>query len=156
RELPRLQYVADINLAWQFLQRGDVSRISPLLARHRPREGQKDLRAFAWRHLQPYTFVARHKIHFPLHHVEMTPSLSGGRHIALCTREAEPTTVCWELATNKLTPPIPPKLPAPMLAEPTFLSPDGRLVITGNAFQEMKLHDLSTGTAFTLKGHTGS
>jgi WD40 repeat protein len=44
-------YVADMNLAQQALDQGDLPRASALVEAHRPRLGQEDLRGFEWRYL---------------------------------------------------------------------------------------------------------
>lgn len=45
------EYVADINLAQQSLAAGNLGRAFQLLDKHRPVEGEPDLRGFEWRYL---------------------------------------------------------------------------------------------------------
>src|SRR5262249_13315305 len=45
------EYVADINLAKQSLDAGNLGRAVQLLEKHRPQPGEPDLRGFEWRYL---------------------------------------------------------------------------------------------------------
>src|SRR5262249_46368504 len=51
RRSRRLLYVADMNVAQQAWEVGNVGRAVALLEAHRPRRGQEDLRGFEWRYL---------------------------------------------------------------------------------------------------------
>ena len=55
RQARRLLYTADINLAHQSLNFNNLGRARRLLDRHRPREGQADLRGWEWRYLWKLT-----------------------------------------------------------------------------------------------------
>ena len=47
----RLLYTSDMNVALQEYSDGDFDRVLNLLDRHRPREGEEDLRGFEWYHI---------------------------------------------------------------------------------------------------------
>src|SRR5207245_294791 len=47
----RLLYVADMNLAHQAFEAGNVVRAKSLLDDHRPKPGEEDLRGFEWYHV---------------------------------------------------------------------------------------------------------
>jgi len=45
------EYIADVNLAQRSLEEGNYGRAVQLLDKHRPAQGEPDLRGFEWRHL---------------------------------------------------------------------------------------------------------
>src|SRR5262249_44043235 len=143
-------------LAWQFLQRGDVSRLSTLVERHRPREGQKDLRSFAWAYLHPYTYLRQASIMLAGPRIDAMRYLPNVEHLSLAATERGAAVVCWDTQNNKLAYEAQPRLYKAMVAEVAFLSPDGRLAITGNTQEELKLKNLQTGAEVRLTGQKGS
>ncbi len=54
-------YMADINLAQQSLNQNNVGRAVRLLDRHRPKEGETDLRGWEWRYLWQQTQGTHHE-----------------------------------------------------------------------------------------------
>ena len=50
-ELERNLYAADMNLAYQALEIGNLGRAIHLMEKHRPKPGEADLRGFEWRYL---------------------------------------------------------------------------------------------------------
>jgi WD40 repeat protein len=52
KSLRRLLYAADIRMAHEAWDQGDVGRVRLLLARHEPEDGKEDLRTFLWFYLK--------------------------------------------------------------------------------------------------------
>jgi WD40 repeat protein/serine/threonine protein kinase len=76
-------YVADLNLAQEALQNGQLARVRELLERHRPQPGMPDLRHWEWRYLWQQSASERQIVlpayHRPIRSLDISPD---GRWLA--------------------------------------------------------------------------
>ena len=61
-DLRNALYVSDMNRAFQYASQGNMRRVEELLARHRPRDDQDDLRGVEWRYLDRLCAKSRETI----------------------------------------------------------------------------------------------
>ena len=145
----RLLYSADVRLADEALKTNNVVQALELLNRHVPREGQEDLREFAWHYVrercQPETLTLEgHEK--PVMAVAFSPD--GGM---LATGSEDGTARLWNAATGKLL-----HVLSADNAEVdcVALSLDGRWLAAGQLNGAIRLWNTTSGEAGpVLQGH---
>ncbi len=120
----QLLYAADMNVALQAWESGNVERAIKLLDRHRPRPQQQDLRGFQWHHLR-----------WLCQRTQSTPRLNHGSRITgmdfspdghtLATMGYGPDLILWDVQTCQQRQTI----PEPVTLADTAFSPDGTLIV---------------------------
>jgi WD40 repeat protein len=94
----RLLYAADMNLAQQAWETGDLGRAQELLARQQPRPGQADLRTWEWRYLwQHMRDQSRHTLHGYTYYVASVAFSHNGRLLA--TGSWDGAVRLWDVAS---------------------------------------------------------
>ena len=133
-------YVADMNMAHQAWEAGDVDGMTRVLKRYQFQPNQKDLRGFQWRHLWYLCQRSRN-----------TPFLAHGSRILSMDISPDDQTVAtigysaflklWDIRSQRLLQ----EIPGPWLVASTAFSPDGKHVAYGRP-GAMILRDLSRGS----------
>lgn len=143
----RLLYVADMNVAQQAWEAGNVERVMELLTRHRPQPDQEDLRGFQWyclRRLCKRSLNTKTLPHGgPVWGIALSPD---GRILASVAYD-NPVRL-WDVETGLLSR----KLDEPGYGTSVAFSSDGRTLATSTSVEKkIKVWDLTTGeNTFTL------
>jgi WD40 repeat protein/serine/threonine protein kinase len=143
-EMRRLLYVSDMNLALQQYSDGDFDRVVKLLDRHRPREGEEDLRGFEWYHIWKLckpgitSPVLRHDE--PLFAMAFSPD---GKELATASHH---WVTIWEVNTQRKVNSF--RIDDNFVWDVEY-SPDGKSLACA-AHHSVKLLDTETGAIETL------
>ena len=121
-------YAADMNLAQQAINLGNLGHAHALLDGHRPSPGQPDLRGFEWRYL--WAAAQRDNLATLRGHSNVVVSIAvspDGKSILSCSQDA--TVRLWDLASRRLISTLTNfQNPAHSMA----ISPDGKVLAVGN------------------------
>ena len=135
----RLLYVADMTVAQQAWESGNVGGVVELLQRHLPKPAQKDLRGFQWRYL--WRLCQRSLNTTRLQHsgsvwgIAFSPD---GKTLASIGYD-NPVRL-WDVETGQERQ----TLGKPGYGISVAFSPDGRTLASGACFEDLKLWDLTT------------
>jgi len=147
----RTQYIADIRLAKPMIDSRNVARALELLARHRPRPGEEDLREFAWYYLMRQADTSRRTlwgITDQVYHVEFSPR---GDLLAATTKDG--TVRIWETTNWQQVRTI---NASPTEVNGAAFSPDGKALATVDDDGYLKLWETDTGRLHLERlAHTG-
>jgi len=149
----RLLYVADMNLAHQAFEAGNMVRAKTLLEEHRPKPGGEDLRGFEWYHVNylcrddpAKTFRGHDK---PVNAVAVSPD---GKVVA--SGSSDRTIKLWALQTGELVTTL---VGHSDSVNCLAISPDGKLLASGSSDRTIKLWSLSTHQVIAaLTNHTAA
>src|SRR5262249_50222930 len=136
----RRYYAAQMNLAMQAWERGDLARVLALLESQRPGPGKEDLRAFEWYYLWRLWHGGRRLVlqgHSGyVHSVACSPDGN-----TLASRSGDGTVKLWDMATGQTRR----TLKAVAGVNAVACSPDGEAVVAGCSDGLIRLWDLGTG-----------
>ena len=134
-------YVADINLAQQSLNKNNLGRAVRLLDRHRPKEGESDLRGWEWRYLWQETRGHANET--------LTQRKARGWQVSLSPDERwlavawlDGVVQLWDVASRQLHQTL---APATGLGASVAFSPVRNLLAATSPKQVVVLVDLDTG-----------
>jgi eukaryotic-like serine/threonine-protein kinase len=136
----RAQYLADIRLAYRFVQENRPRDADELLVRHRPGADEEDLREFAWYHLWHCTHPKPRALNGhrgDVYHVEFSP-----RGNLLASAGKDGTVLIWETSGWQLVQRI---VAAETEVNVAAFSPDGEAIATVDDDGILKLWDVTTG-----------
>jgi WD40 repeat protein len=133
-------YVADMRLAQQYWEEGNLQSVDRLLAAHLPAQDGQDLRGFEWRHLwslshQDYRTLRGHND--IVYCVDCSPD---GKTIA--SGSFDKTVKLWDIATGKVTRTL---AGYRKWISAVKFSPDGRILAVGSADGTLTVMDIGTG-----------
>lgn len=126
-------YAAQMNLAGQAFERGQLARVLDLLESQRPQPGEPDLRGFEWfylwREIHPALHVALQQANDELWCLEFSPD---GESLAIGGASSDYGVLkLWDVATGKLQTEF--ADPGQDLVNGLDFSPDGKLLASGSA-----------------------
>jgi WD40 repeat protein/serine/threonine protein kinase len=171
-KLRRANYVADMNLANNAMEAGNLARVRELLDRHRPKPGEVDLRKFEWHYQQRqfhrdlltikayaagafalvYSSDGKTLVSFG---VDERPAIENENKSGPGRRELK-----WCDATTGEPCPVPftdlrrEEMYAGLNPMCAALSPDGKQFAGAYRDKVIRVWNLETGSSITLKGHT--
>jgi len=146
-------YAADMGVAFQAWDGGNIARARELLDQHRPTAGERDLRTFEWRYLfgltRPRELLTIRSAATQLWGSAMSPD---GRLLA--TGAGDGRIELWDLTSGA---PVATLRSSSSLVYSAAFSPDGRLLATSNLETgEVDLWDVASRTRIGRLGrHTG-
>jgi WD40 repeat protein len=145
----RLLYAAQMNLAYQSWDIGNIGRVWELLESGQPKPGEEDLRSFEWY----YLWRISHSDPPTLQHQTGIESLAfspNGKILA--TGIADGKVKLWDTATRQERSTL---NGHKGIVSSVAFSPNGNMLATGSFDGTEKLWDAATGQELaTLKGHT--
>jgi WD40 repeat protein len=151
RKALHLSYLANMQLAQQFLGEGNVVSGLELLDLQRPLPGQEDMRTFDWY----YFWRVYHREVLTLQRPGAVASVAfsaDGKMLAFGSRDK--TVKVWDVASAQDTATL---QGHSGLVYAVAFSPDGKTVASASADKTVKLWDLASGKAtVTFKGHSDS
>jgi WD40 repeat protein len=145
-------YLAQMNLAQQAWDNGDVGLAQELMEAQRPKPGQEDLRGFEWRYLWRlcHPGEARSTLQGDPGWVGLVALAPDGRTLA--SGSADGTVRLWNLATGRNVAVLKGHQDK---VGPLKFSPDGKLLASGSGDRTVKLWDVPSRRAVTtLRGHS--
>lgn len=154
RRMRELLYAADIELAHQAWQRGEIEHMQELLSRHRPEAGQRDLRGFEWFYLERlYRENSRARLTLTGHSGEIYCAAFSPDDGTLATGGEDGTVRFWNATTGgqrgTLTGHI-------SCVNGVVYSPDGSTLATASCDGTVKLWNVAAKQELaTLRGHAG-
>jgi WD40 repeat protein len=148
----RLLYAAQMGLARELLAGGDVERAEALLLAQQPKQGEEELRGFAWRYLWRLRQHSGARFTLLGHRNEVWGAAYSPDGRMLATSSADRTVRLWDLATKRTLAIL--KGHTGTVRALAF-SPDGKRLATAGEDRTVRLWDLpSRRLAATLRGHT--
>jgi len=136
----KLLYTAQMNIAMQAAQRGNLRRTAELISRYEPGTPFADLRGFEWYYLwrlvnESGSVSMQHGKY--VYAVAVTPDSS-----KLVTGSASATIQVWEIETGRLLTTMTGHDQSVMAIA---VSPDGKLICSGSSDNTVRLWDLESG-----------
>jgi WD40 repeat protein len=149
----RLLYVAQMNLAMQAWEVGDIGRGRSLVEAQRPRQGQEELRGFEWRYLwRLCQGDARATLRGHSGPVRSIAFARDGRILASCSDDH--TIKLWDIATRREIFTLRGHRAG---VNSMAFCPDGTTLASGGDDKTVRLWDIRTRREEAiLSGHTGS
>ncbi|MFO0841516.1 MAG: protein kinase [Gemmataceae bacterium] len=143
-------YAADVIRAYDAWRKAELAQAVELLARHRPSDGQGDLRGFEWFYLWRLAHAERRvaiRVGEAVYHVRFSPD---GQHLGSADKVGEVNLI--DLRTGKGVAGFHPGGEANWVD----FSPDGRLLATAGGAGKVKVWDRnSKAHLHTLAAHSG-
>jgi WD40 repeat protein len=150
----RLLYVADMNLAHQAFEEGDVVRAKNLLKAHRPKPGTEDLRGFEWYHVN-YLCRDDDPLRTLRGHEEAVKAVAvspDGKIVA--SGSADNTVKLWNLQTGEVIATLTGHSKA---VNSVSFSRNGNILASGSNDNTIKLWNISTHQVIgALTNHTAA
>jgi eukaryotic-like serine/threonine-protein kinase len=148
----RAQYVADIRQVPRDIQDHRTRQADELLARHRPRPGEEDLRGFAWSHLWRRNHTERRTLNG--HHGDVYFVEFSRRGDLLASAGKDGTVLIWDTVRWQLVRKI---LVAQTEVNVAGFSPDGKTIATVDDDGKLKLWEVATGRCrWEKRAHSGN
>jgi WD40 repeat protein len=144
-------YAAQMNLAMQAWEAGDVARTLDLLETQRPQLGQQDLRSFEWYYLWRLCNARLYRVLYGrMESVTRVAFSPNGRTLASASQDG---TICfWDVSSGQETRVLKTGCTVWSIA----FTPDGKILASGGPDKLVSLRDVSSGQLRgTLTGHQG-